>query len=88
MKEIIVTVRNKLGLHARAAALLVEAVARFKSDIALIKEGHEVDAKSIMGVMMLAAEMGSVITIQAEGVDEQECVDELVKSFAVRFDDE
>ena len=88
MKETIVTVSNKLGLHARAAAMLVEGVARFKADIALIKEGHEVDAKSIMGVMTLAAGKGTDITVRADGPDEDDAVDKVIELFERKFDEE
>ena len=88
MKEIIVTVSNKLGLHARAAAMLVEGVSRFKSDIVLIKEGHEVDAKSIMGVMTLAAGKGTDITVRADGPDEEAALEKVVELFERKFDEE
>lgn len=71
-------VRNELGLHARPAALLVQLAARFTSDIFLAKDAVEVNGKSIMGVMMLAAERGSTLTIRADGVDEEQAVAELV----------
>ena len=61
---------NKLGLHARAAAKLVSTASQFSSDILLDKNGHTVNGKSIMGVMMLAAAKGSIITVTIEGKDE------------------
>jgi phosphocarrier protein len=63
------TIRNRLGLHARAAALLVKAANRFASEITLEKDGIEVNGKSIMGILMLAASKGSKITLKAEGKD-------------------
>ena len=63
------TVKNKLGIHARPAALLVQAAAKFTSEITLEKDGLAINGKSIMGVMMLAAEVGSVITVRVEGED-------------------
>jgi phosphocarrier protein len=62
---------NKLGLHARASAKLTQLVAQFKSDVWLIRNGKRVNAKSIMGVMMLAAAKGTTIDIEIEGSDEK-----------------
>ena len=72
-----IVVSNKLGLHARASAKLTKLAGSFKSDIHLSRNGRRVNAKSIMGVMMLAAGMGVEIEIEAEGVDEQQAVDAL-----------
>ncbi|HID96088.1 MAG TPA: HPr family phosphocarrier protein [Candidatus Latescibacteria bacterium] len=88
MFEARVKVGNKLGLHARPAALLVQTAERFKSHIMLVKDGLEVNAKSIMGVMMLAAEMGSEILIRATGEDEREAVEELVLLVKSKFGEE
>jgi len=77
------TIVNKLGMHARPAAQLVSEAVRFEADIFLIKEGLRVNAKSIMGVMMLAAEKGSEVTIEAEGADEEmavAAVDRIIES--------
>ncbi len=65
---------NKLGLHARASALLVKTAARFASEITIQREGIEVNGKSIMGIMMLAAAKGSVINLRIEGQDESEAL--------------
>lgn len=65
---------NRLGLHARAAAVLVQTVSRFASEVKLEKEGVEVNAKSIMGVLMLAAPKGSTVTVRVEGEDESEAM--------------
>ncbi len=62
-------IRNRLGLHARAAALLVKTANRFTSEILIEKDGMEVNAKSIMGILMLAASKGSRITLKVEGKD-------------------
>jgi phosphocarrier protein len=62
-------IRNKNGLHARPAAEIVKAAARFKSDITIVRDDIEVNGKSIMGVMMLAAECGATIVVRAEGPD-------------------
>ena len=64
-------IRNQLGLHARACALFVRAAARFQSEVYVARDDLEVNGKSIMGVMMLAAEEGSTIRVRAEGPDER-----------------
>ncbi len=74
MTEAVLTVRNQLGLHARACALFVKTATRFHSDITVARDELEVNGKSIMGVMMLAAEEGSAITVRASGADEQEAI--------------
>lgn len=85
MVEVEVMITNKLGLHARPAAKLVQTASEFESNIVLIKENLEVNAKSIMGVMMLAAEMGTTIIIKAEGPDEKEAVNAVAHVFNSRF---
>ncbi|MDY0152928.1 MAG: HPr family phosphocarrier protein [Candidatus Cloacimonas sp.] len=77
MKQIEVTVTNKLGLHARPSALLVRAATKFRSDFFIQKDGMKVNGKSIMGVMMLAAECGSHLELIADGVDEDYLLSEL-----------
>jgi phosphocarrier protein HPr len=76
---------NKLGLHARAAAKLTHIASGFQSDIWLSRAGRRVNAKSIMGVMMLAAGKGSTVTIEAEGADAQAAIAALTKLIAERF---
>ncbi|GAB7027637.1 HPr family phosphocarrier protein [Geotalea toluenoxydans] len=71
------TIVNKLGLHARASALFVKTASRFASEIRIEREGVEVNGKSIMGIMMLAAAKGSVIRVKAEGSDEVEVMETL-----------
>lgn len=71
MQQREVEIVNKLGLHARASAKLTQLAARFQSDVQMSRNGRKVNAKSIMGVMMLAAGMGSEIEIETDGVDEQ-----------------
>ena len=81
MAEIQLLIRNQLGLHARACALFVKAASRFKSEITVSRDDLVVNCKSIMGVMMLAAEEGATIKVRAEGEDEQDvlrALDELV----------
>ena len=70
MAEIQLQIRNQLGLHARACALFVKTASRFKSEVLVSRDGLEVNGKSIMGVMMLAAEEGSTILVKAIGADE------------------
>ena len=65
---------NKLGLHARASALFVKTASRFASEVKLAKEGVEVNGKSIMGIMMLAASKGTTVTLTVEGTDEAEAL--------------
>jgi len=81
-----VKISNKLGLHARPSAKVVQTATKFKSEITLEKEGLEVNSKSIMGVMMLAAEMGAEITITATGEDEEEAVKAMCEIVASKFD--
>lgn len=88
MIEVEVMITNKLGLHARPAAKLVQTASEFESNIVLIRENLEVNAKSIMGVMMLAAEMGTTITIRADGPDEAEAVNAVAHVFNSRFGEE
>ena len=85
MVERTVQILNKNGLHARPAAEMVKAAARFKSDITISREDIEVNGKSIMGVMMLAAECGSTILLRASGPDAQEAVSALASLVASRF---
>ncbi len=79
------TVKNRLGLHARPAALFVNTTHKFKSSIKVRKGDQEVDGKSIMGLMMLAAEEGSILSITADGPDEAEALAMLDKVFMERF---
>ena len=76
---------NKLGLHARASAKLTQSASKFASSIWLTRNGRRVNAKSIMGVMMLAAGLGSTVELEADGEDESEAMDTLAKLFADKF---
>ncbi|MFC1631712.1 HPr family phosphocarrier protein [Candidatus Omnitrophota bacterium] len=76
-KEKVLIVRNKLGLHARPAALFVQIANKFDAEISVKKGRKVVNGKSIMGIMMLAATQGSKIKISAKGVDAQQALDEL-----------
>ena len=79
---------NKLGLHARPSATLVNVASQFESDIMFKRDNLEVNAKSIMGVMMLAAEMGSVITVTVDGPDEKEAIEAIIQTFNSKFGEE
>ena len=79
---------NKLGLHARPAALFVKTSNRFESEIMVEKDGEQVNGKSIMGLMMLAAGFGSKIRIIATGSDAKEAIAEIEKLIARKFDEE
>jgi phosphocarrier protein HPr len=83
-----VAILNRLGLHARPAAQLVQRASKYDAEIKLKRFNLEVNAKSIMGVMMLAAEMGSKIIISAEGPDEREAVDGIIEVINSKFGEE
>jgi phosphocarrier protein len=85
MAERSVQIVNKHGLHARPAAEMVKAASKFKSDITISRDDLEVNGKSIMGVMMLAAEFGASITLRAVGPDAEDALDALVALVAARF---
>ncbi len=72
-----VTIVNQLGLHARAAARFVQLAGRFRSKVRVTRDGRQVDGKSIMGILLLAAAKGAVITISAEGIDEADALQSL-----------
>lgn len=83
-----IVIKNKLGMHARAAAKFVKLAATFKSKIELERKKQRVNGKSIMGVMMLAASQGTQVTIHAEGNDARESIDQLEKLINNRFDED
>jgi phosphocarrier protein len=83
-----VEIVNKRGLHARASAKFVKAAAGFEAEVRVSKEGQTVDARSIMGLMMLAAGPGSSIEIEAEGPEAQAAVDALAALVADRFQED
>ena len=85
MPEREVKIINKLGIHARPAAEIVKTAGKFKSDITIVRDDLEVNAKSIMGVMMLAAECGSTVVIKAEGDDAEAALDALSAVIANKF---
>jgi len=85
MKEAELLIKNQLGLHARACALFVKTAARFDSDVVVSRDDLEVNGKSIMGVMMLAAEEGSTIRVRAEGKDEDAALSALAELVNGKF---
>ena len=87
MREQDLVVSNRLGLHARASAKLVQLVQRYQSTVWLVSRGREVNAQSIMGVMMLAAAMGTPLTIRADGPDEDAALAAVAQLFERKFDE-
>ena len=83
--ERVVKIMNVNGLHARPAAEVVKVASRFKSDITMVRDDLEVNAKSIMGVMMLAAEFGADLTVRASGPDAEEAVAAIADLIANKF---
>jgi phosphocarrier protein len=82
------TIRNRLGLHARAAALLVKTANRFVSEVTIEKDGLEVNGKSIMGILMLAASKGTKVTLKVEGKDSIQALQILGKLIENKFGEE
>ena len=80
-----VEIINKLGLHARASAKLTQVAGQFDSEVWLTRNGRRVNAKSIMGVMMLAAAKGSTVVVETEGEDEAQAMDAIARLVATRF---
>ena len=87
MQRRTITVVNKLGLHARASAKLTQAASGFQSGVWLMRNGKRVNAKSIMGVMMLAASIGSTVELETDGPDEEGAANAIEKLFADKFDE-
>jgi len=85
-RELIVS--NRLGLHARATAKLVQVLSGFRSNATLLAKGREVNAKSIMGVMLLAAAQGTPLTVRVDGDDEAEALEAVAALFERRFDED
>ena len=88
MLERELTVSNRLGLHARATAKLVQALSAYRCNATLSAKGREVNAKSIMGVMLLAAGQGTVVTVRVDGEDEAQAIEAVAALFERRFDEE
>jgi phosphocarrier protein len=85
MLELEIEIVNKLGLHARASAKLTQLAAKYKSDVWMTRNKRRVNAKSIMGVMMLAAGKGAKVNLETDGPDEKECMDALVLLIQDKF---
>jgi phosphocarrier protein HPr len=83
-----VEIINRLGLHARASARLTQVAARYKANVWLGRNGRRVNAKSIMGVMMLAAAKGSTVVVETDGPDEEQAMEAITKLIATRFDED
>ncbi len=88
MLERELTVSNRLGLHARATAKLVQVLSGYRCNATLAAKGREVNAKSIMGVMLLAAGQGTPVTVRVDGQDEVEAMQAMVALFERRFDED
>lgn len=80
-----VTLKNKLGMHARASSKFVETAKNFESDVIVYKNGEKVNGKSILGLLMLAAAVGDEIEITTQGPDEKEAMEALLKLVEERF---
>ncbi|HNW16163.1 MAG TPA: HPr family phosphocarrier protein [bacterium] len=85
MKDIELKITNKLGMHARAASMFVKTAEKYKCRVEMEKDGVRVNAKSIMGILMLAAPVGSVIRLITEGEKEEECLKELADLIVNKF---
>ncbi len=83
-----VEIVNRLGLHARAASKLVHLAATFRSDITLVRDGEDVDAKSILGILLLAAGQGDRLVLHCDGEDEEQAIAAITRLIADRFDEE
>ena len=83
-----IVIENKLGLHARPATLLVKTATKYRSDFRILKDDMDINGKSIMGVMMLAAECGSELELITDGIDEEYLMKELVEHFINKFNEE
>ena len=83
-----ITIINRLGLHARPAAMFVRIASRFRSEVWVAKEGEQINGKSIMGLMMLAAGQGSKLTIKCEGPDADKVMEELEELIQQKFNEE
>lgn len=82
-----VVILNELGVHARPAARIVKTASLFKANLWIEKDGQRVNAKSIMGVMMLAAEKGSTVVLEADGEGAEELIEEILKLIHDKFDE-
>ena len=83
-----IMIANKLGMHARPATMVVKAATKYRSEFTILKDDMEINGKSIMGVMTLAAEFGSELELVADGVDEEYLIKEMEELFASKFGEE
>lgn len=81
-----VTIQNRAGLHARPAAMIVETANKYKSDVYIEKDGNQINAKSIIGILTLGASFKTLLTLSAEGEDEEEAVTVLAQLFDKKFE--
>jgi phosphocarrier protein len=88
MTEREITVRNRAGIHARPAALIVQTASKFDSTVMLRKDDEEINAKSIMGIITLGAGYNTTLTLTADGDDEADAVEEIARLFENRFEEE
>ena len=88
MREVTLTIRNPVGLHARPAALFVQTASKYDSSVWAIRDGREANAKSILSVLALGAEQGAVLTVRADGEDEAEAVEALKELVENNFGEE
>jgi len=88
MIEVIVTIKNKAGLHTRPAATIVKLAAKYKCEFYISRDGMNINGKSIIGVMTLAAEEGAKLTLSFDGEDENEAAKEIVDFFEIGFGEE
>ena len=84
MKKVEVTIKNKAGLHARPSSLFVQTASKYDSDINVIFDDEVINGKSIMGLMLLAAEQGRVLTLECDGEDEDEMIADLIELIEVK----
>jgi len=85
MIETVVTIKNRAGMHTRPASMIVKIAARYKSDFYIIKDNYQINGKSIIGIMSLAAEFGSQLLLRFDGPDEKKATEEMVKYFEDGF---
>ena len=83
-----VEIVNRLGLHARAAAKMVQTAGAYDSQVTLVKDGEQVDAKSILGILLLAASQGTLVTVRCDGADEEQAMEAVTALIADRFHEE
>lgn len=84
MKKVEVTIKNKAGLHARPSSLFVQTASKYDSDINVIFDDEVINGKSIMGLMLLAAEQGRVLTLECDGEDEEEMIADLIDLIEIK----